>query len=73
MPNFLCTRALQLLQTSSDWESLDLRAILLDNTSTVGTQRDVATVSGYSTLGEVTSTKQIIKGKSWVDFTVRIG
>lgn len=56
MPNFLCTRALQLLQDSSDWESLDLRAILLDNTSTVGSQEDITAVSGYSTLGEVTGT-----------------
>lgn len=53
---FVYTRAIELVQSSLDWENDDIRAILLDNTSTAGSEEDAEFVDDISTLGEVTGT-----------------
>lgn len=72
MPNKVLTRAIDRLQ-GLDWASADVRAILLDNTSTVNDEEDTQYLSGFSTLGEVTGTgysRQALQNKvSTVDTT----
>lgn len=56
MENFVYTHGLALLEATADWTTLDLRAVLLDATSTAGADRDAEFVDDIGTLGEVTGT-----------------
>lgn len=52
--NFVYTHALELIQSGSfDWESADVRLILLGNTSTAGDDEDAEVINDIDTLGEV--------------------
>ncbi len=39
-----------------DWVNDDIRLLLVDSTTTVDTEADIATISGYATLGEISGT-----------------
>ena len=39
-----------------DWDTDDMRILLVDSTTTVDTEDDVTSLSGYSTLGEISGT-----------------
>ena len=39
-----------------DWDTDDIRLLLVDSTTTVDTEPNVTTISGYATLGEISGT-----------------
>jgi hypothetical protein len=57
MPNFLYTQATKEIGDGNiDWINDDIRVILVDNTTSADTEQDAATISGFTTLGELTGT-----------------
>lgn len=57
MANFVYTRAAKLIMDGDiDFASADIRMLLVDSSTTADTEKDIGTLSGFSTLGELSGT-----------------